>query len=188
MPIRTFLALDLDEHILDGLCNAQRELTDPADKIKWVERENLHVTLKFLGDVPEDLLATVCNSVARAAAAVPSFDFDVRGLVCTPTYGPLRMVWGLVADNSGLMSILHDELDKALSPLGLKAENRDFHPHITLARIKYVKTPARFRAAVQLYQDFDFGVQGADQVSAYNSQLTDAGPVYTPLCRSNLGR
>jgi 2'-5' RNA ligase len=182
MPLRTFVALDLDEHILDGLCKAQRELDDPADRLKWIERVNLHVTLKFLGDVQETRINDVCKLAAEAAATVEAFDYDVRGLVCTPSHGPLRMVWAGVTDPSGLMNVLHEQLDAALAEMGYRQENRQFRPHITVARVKRVQNAAAFRAAVRTYDDFDFGGQHADQVAAYTSTLTDEGPIYTPLC------
>jgi RNA 2',3'-cyclic 3'-phosphodiesterase len=187
MPLRTFIALDLDEHILDGLVRAQQQLADPADKVKWVERANLHVTLKFLGDVAEDRINDVCTLVRRAAAEVNAFDYDVRGLSVTPSHGPLRMVWGDIDDPSGLMAVLHDQLDSALAGLGFKEENRQFRPHITVARIKHVQNAAAFRAAVRAFADAQFGVAHGDEVVAYTSTLTDEGPVYAPLCRAPIG-
>lgn len=188
MPIRTFIALDLDEGIRDGLCAAQRELDGPRDKIKWVERQNLHVTLNFLGDVPDELLHRVCERMAEAAAKVEPFRYDVRGLIATPSHGPLRMVWGGVADDTGLMAALHDELDASLAEMGLREEAREFRPHITLARVKYVHNAGLFRTRVREYRDFDFGFQHCDEVTAYTSTLTDEGPVYAPLCHAKVGR
>ena len=187
MSLRTFIALDLDEYILDGLCKAQGELADPADKVKWVERVNLHVTLKFLGDVAENRINDVCTLVREAAATVGAFDYDVRGLECTPSHGPLRMVWGNIDDPSGLMAVLHEQLDAALASMGFREEERQFRPHITVARIKRVQNVAVFRAAVRTYDDFEFGVAHGDEVVAYTSTLTDEGPIYTPLCRAQIG-
>lgn len=187
MPLRTFIALDLDEHILDGLVRAQEQLADPADRVNWVERTNLHVTLKFLGDVQEERISEVCTLVRQAAASVRAFDYDVRGLSVSPTHGPLRMVWGNIEDNSGLMGVLHDQLDAALSGIGFKEENRQFRPHITVARIKHVRNPAAFKAAVRAFADQSFGIAHADEVVAYTSTLTDEGPVYAPLCHAELG-
>lgn len=187
MPLRTFIALDLDEHILDGIARAQEQLADASDKVKWVERTNLHVTLKFLGDVPEDRINEVCTLVRQAAAKVPAFDYDVRGLSCSPSHGPLRMVWGNIDDRTGLMGVLHEELDTVLSGMGFKEENRQFHPHITVARIKHVRNPAAFKSAVRAYADQSFGVAHADEVVAYTSTLTEEGPIYAPLCHAELG-
>ncbi len=186
MPLRTFIALELDDHILDGLRNAQSQLADPADKINWVGRDNLHVTLKFLGDVAEDRIADLCARVRAAAVGVRAFDYDVRGLICTPPHGPLRMIWGGIDDRSGLMAVLHDQLDQALSGLGFKEENRLFRAHITVARIKRVQDPAAFRAAVREFAQTEFGVAHADEVVAYASTLTQDGPIYAPLCRAEL--
>jgi 2'-5' RNA ligase len=187
MPLRTFIALDLDSHILDGLVRAQRQLAAPGDKVKWVERANLHVTLKFLGDVAEERINDVCTLVRRAAAEVEAFDYDVCGLSVTPPHGPLRMVWGNIDDPSGLMAVLHEHLDAALAGLGFREENRQFRPHITVARIKHVGNPAAFRAAVIAFAGAQFGVAHGDEVVAYASTLTGEGPIYAPLCRAQIG-
>lgn len=186
MPLRTFLALDLDVPIVAGLVKAQQQLANPADKVKWVERENLHVTLKFLGDVPDDLLTDVCRQVAAAAARVQPFSFDVRGLTVSPTHGPIRMIWAGVRDNSGMIGVLHDELDKMLPGLGPQ-EHRLYRPHITLARVKHVKIAALFRGAVATWADREFGFQHCDEVVAYTSSLGDEGPTYTPLYAAPIG-
>ena len=86
------------------------------------------------------------------------------------------------------MAVLHEQLDAALASMGFREENRQFRPHITVARIKRVQNLAVFRAAVRTYDDFEFGVAHGDEVIAYTSTLTDEGPIYTPLCRAQIGK
>ena len=187
MPVRTFLALDLDAAILDRLEQAQRRIGESGDRIRWVDVKNLHVTLNFLGDVPDDTIHDVCSIAAEVASRVEPFEFDVRGVQCVPPKGPLRMIWGGVHDATGRMAWLHDELAAALSGMGLKEEERSFKPHITLARVKFAAEPdAVRRVAAKLAQE-DFGVQHAEELVAYSSILTDEGPIYTPLTRAPLG-
>ena len=187
MATRTFLALDLDEAILDRLLAVQRKLDAEGGSVRWVERANLHVTLNFLGDVSDELMVEVCELSAAAAGEVEPFEFDVRGLICTPPRGPLRMLWGGIADPTGRLAKLQAGLSDALAGLGLKEEDRAYRPHITLARIKSPKGSDRLRAAAARLAGEDFGVQHAEQVVAYSSVLTEDGPIYTRVARFGLG-
>ena len=188
MAHRTFLALDLDEAIRDRIVAAQRQMDCGAVKLKWVEPENLHVTLKFLGDVEDALLHEVLDLTAAAAAGVEAFEFDVRGVLAVPPQGRLRMLWVGVQDLAGRMAALYRGLDQAMAALPIHQEERGFRPHVTLARIKFAANPAPLRRSVGQFADEDFGVQHAEEVVAYTSELTQDGPVYTPMARAPLGR
>jgi 2'-5' RNA ligase len=187
MAVRTFLALDADEGIRAALVDASRRLEHCGANFKPVEEGNLHVTLNFLGDVADDLLAEVCSRAAGAAAAVECFDFDVKGLLCVPPRGPLRMVWAVVTDPSGRMARLQANLTEEMEGLGLRGEERGFRPHITLARIKYATHPQQFHQAVAELAGKHFGIQHAEELVTYASRLTPSGPVYTPLAKAVLG-
>ena len=188
MPARTFLALDLDETIRDRLLAVKDRIGASGAKIRWVDRPQLHVTLKFLGDVPDELAAEVCARVAEAASRVQPFDFDVRGVLCVPPSGrTLRMFWAGVQDPTSRMAELHRHLDAALAALGLKDEDRAFRPHVTLARVRFVKDPQPLRAAAEPCRDEQFGAQHAGDVVVYTSLLTPGGPVYTPVAQPLLG-
>lgn len=187
MPVRTFIAVDLAESTLDALAEMPGKLSDPRANIRWVGRDNLHVTLQFLGDVADDLIASVCDRAAAAAAEVEPFDFEVRGVLCIPQAGQLRMVWASIHDTTGRMAALHDAAERELSSLGFEPEKRRFRPHLTLARIKHIRDPRGFRQAVEPYRDAAFGAQKAEELVVYSSQLKPEGPVYTPLARAPLG-
>jgi len=188
MPARTFLALDLDEAIRDRLLAIESRIDAGGATIRWVDRPQLHVTLKFLGDVPDELAADVCARAAEAAAQVEPFDFSVRGLICAPASGrQLRMFWAGVQDPTSRMAELHRRLNAALAGLGLKEENRAFKPHVTLARVRFVKDPQRLRSLAEPCRDEEFGAQHAAEVVVYTSQLTPRGPIYTPVAKPPLG-
>ena len=188
MPMRTFLAIDVDEPIRSAMFQAARQLEDCGAIFRAVGVENLHVTLQFLGDVTDDVLGKVCDIAAEVAASVEPFDFDIRGLLAVPSHGQLRMVWAGIRDGSGRMKQLAESLADGLAGLPVRQEERDFRPHITLGRIKHSANPARFRQVVAELADTDFGLQHADELTAYTSQLTPTGPIYTPLTRAPLGK
>jgi 2'-5' RNA ligase len=188
MPTRTFLALDLDESIRNGLTEAQHALTDCGAKFRPVAEANLHVTLQFLGDVADNQLREVLDTAAAVAGEIAPFDFNVRGLLAVPPTGLLRMVWAMAVDPSGRMSQLQEHLAEAMGALGFRQEERSFKPHITLARIKFAADGARFRQAVQQMAQRDFGLQHAAELVVYSSDLRPGSPVYTPLAHCPLGR
>lgn len=199
MSQRTFLALDLHPSVLDRLGRAREAMHDPDAAVRWVDRDNLHLTLLFLGDVPDERLAGVCDSAAGAAAAIEPFEFHLRGIQCVPPKGPLRMVWAGVEEPTGRLMELQAGLAAALAGLGLRQEDRAFRPHITLARVKNGGRPRHgdsannsaasegLRQLALAQQDADFGPTFAEEVVIYGSVLTPEGPLYTPTARAPLG-
>ncbi len=83
------------------------------------------------------------------------------------------MIWAGVNDLTGRMGVLHDRLDEALSGMGFKEQDRDFNPHITMARIKFAKDPSALRRAVRVYRDEDFGSRHAREVAQHEDLLLD---------------
>jgi len=187
MGMRTFLSLDIDEATRGRLSGVAGNIPIGDARIRWVEPDNLHVTLKFLGDVADELVADVCAAASWAAETVEPFDFSVRGVICIPPAGRLRMLWAGVVEPTGRLARLHEQLDAALSEMGFGAEDRPFKPHITLARVKFARNSQDIRAAAESYGDRDFGTNRAGQLVVYSSKLTPEGPVYTPLARAKLG-
>lgn len=185
MP-RTFIAIPLPEPVVAALEEAQRQLAAAGADVRWVERENLHLTLKFLGQVEDRHVNTVCTIVQQAAESVEAFDFDIRGLTSVPPSGQMRMVWAGVADDTGRLAILHDELDTRFAGMGFQEETRDFHPHLTLGRVKSGKNIPQLRTAVRQYAGTDFGLCPADELVVFSSELTPSGPIYTPLAKAPL--
>jgi len=188
MSLRTFLALEIDEPTRDALVAAERSIGAAGAKMKWVERENLHVTMNFLGDVADETVSRVCEIAAGVAAEAAPFDFDVRGAVCVPPKGrAVRMIWAGVGEPTGALNSLYSKLAEAFAGFGLRQEQRAFKPHITLARIKFAPDAERLRKAVEQWGQTNFGLQHADELVVFSSQLTPTGPVYSPIAKPPLG-
>jgi len=187
MPVRTFFALDIDDVLRSRLAEVEAALSGD-EKITWVKPVNLHVTLNFLGSVPDEMIADVCNVGRQVASGIEPFDFHVTQIVCVPPRGRLRMIWAAVSDPTGRMARLNEELSLALGELGLRQEDRQFKGHVTFARVRFAKDASRLRAAAQQYAADDFPAQHADELVAYTSRLTPDGPIYTPVARAKLGQ
>ncbi len=187
MPVRTFLALPLDEPIVRRLAEAQAALAAVAAHIRWVEPQNLHLTVKFLGDVENDRLSDVCEVAEEIASQSDPFEITVRGLVPAPPSGSMRMVWVGVEEPTARLERMQGLLEEAYAGLGFKMENRRFHPHLTLGRVKSGQNVQRLRAAVEEFARTDFGVQPVEEIVVFSSRLTPEGPIYSPLKKAELG-
>ncbi len=187
MAMRTFLALDIDRGIQDRLAEFERKLAGCDAKGRLVAPENLHMTLHFLGDVAEDMMADVCEMVEAVAGEIEPFDFDVKGISCVPPGGRPRMIWAGVGDPTGRMASLHEALGEALGGLGLRREERGFKPHLTLIRFKFVRDSAQVRDLADEHAEALFGTRHAGEVSVYSSQLTPQGPIYSKIAAPRLG-
>ena len=187
MGIRTFLALPLDQDVVGRLLEAQRSLDSVGAEVRWVEPANLHLTVKFLGDVRDEGLPEVCAIAIEAARQVESFDLHVAGLTSAPPMGQVRMVWAKIHERTGRLQMLYEMLEDAFASLDYKRENRLFHPHMTLGRVKSGKNVKQLRAAVEGFADTEFGIQAAEELIVFSSELTSEGPIYSPLTRARLG-
>ncbi len=187
MPIRTFLAIPLDDEIIKQLVEVQRTLSMTGARVRWVAGENIHLTIKFLGDVRDGQIEEVCEVARRSAGQVEPFEFSVSGVMCVPPAGAARMVWVGVSDMTGRAKKLHDLLDQAYAQMGFRKENRSFRAHLTLGRVKSSRNVDRLRKAIEKFAQKDFGLQSADQLIVFSSQLKPDGPVYCPMATIKLG-
>ncbi len=187
MATRTFLALPLGQDVVDRLVAAQRELMGAEANVRWVARENLHLTVKFLGSVEDADLAEVCRAARDLAGGCEPFEFAVRGLTAVPPAGQMRMVWAGVEEPSGRLARLAEAVEEAYAAMGFKRETRRFRPHLTLGRVKSGRNVAELRAGTARFAETDFGTQRAEELIVFASELTPDGPVYSSLAKAPLG-
>jgi len=187
MANRIFLAIDINDGVRGRVRAVQDDLKPAPGKIRWVAPQNIHVTLCFLGDVGDDVLAEVCKAARQVASGHRPFDFDVRGVLCVPPAGRLRMLWIGVDDSGEAMTRLQGDLADALGDLGMPKEERRFRPHLTLARVKFTKDTGGIRSAAAEKAETNFGTVRAAQVTVYSSRLGPEGPTYTALAAAPLG-
>ncbi len=181
MATRTFLAIDIDGATRDALLRACRRIDSSGDSARWVAPQNMHVTVNFLGEISDTRLAEVCETAKAAAAELPPFDFDVRGVLAVPPQGRLRMLWAGVEEPTGRMVELHVAMTGALKRIGFHPDGRDFRPHVTLARLKSPRKAGAVRTAARALVEECFGTSRAEAITLYAGKLTTDGPIYTPL-------
>lgn len=182
--MRVFIAIDVGKEIRAALKQLQEKLRSGVDirkgDVKWVEPENMHLTLKFLGEIKDEKVVEVCNIVENAAAEHKSFELAIE------TVGHFggrsaRVLWVGTGRGSENLLRLAEELEKQLAIAGWPEESRKFSGHLTLCRIRKPTAGVKLAQASEGYKDFKAGVASVDSVSVYQSQLRPSGPVYTVL-------
>jgi len=186
MP-RAFVAIDIEEVTRQRLVAVQQQLAATGAQLKLVEPENIHVTMKFLGDVPDDKIGAVADALRAAAGGVQPFDMTVRGIGVFPNLRYMRVIWSGVADGRDIVIAIQRNIDRELQKLGFPPE-RDFVPHLTLVRVKTAKRKEQLAASIKEMGNMEFGVTHAQAVELKQSTLTSKGPVYSTLARIELGR
>jgi RNA 2',3'-cyclic 3'-phosphodiesterase len=177
--IRTFLAVEVAPAIVAALVELKRELSHSGAAVRWVRDDALHATVKFLGGVPEAQLAALRDALADAVGKTPTLRAAVRGLGMFPNPKRPRVVW--VGLDCQPLTAVAASVDRALAPLGFAAENRPYHAHITLGRVKDMRGWAPLDTALAAHRHDDFGVCAISELIAYRSDLRRDGAVYTKL-------
>jgi 2'-5' RNA ligase len=184
--IRTFVAIELPGPVRHRLAALADELADVLPSAKWVEPENIHLTLKFLGDVDDPDLYTVCKTAQQVAARFAPFEIAVAGVGAFPDAQRPRIIWGGVTAGGAELMALQGELDRAFSALGYPHEERPFTPHITLGRARRGFSDRRFAEAVEQQKGWRGGELLVEEILVFSSQLGPDGPTYTIMGRGEL--
>ncbi len=188
--LRLFFALPLDEALRDAACALQDELSRACDRhtrVKWVERPNLHLTLKFLGDTPAGAMDEIARVVEPVAVRARPMTLEVAGVGCFPPCGAPRTIWLGFAQECPELTGLARSLDAALAEAGLaEPERRPFVAHFTLGRVKGGGGRG-LRRGIEALAQAPVGEMTADHFVLLSSDLTRRGPVYTQRRSFRLG-
>jgi 2'-5' RNA ligase len=188
--MRLFIAINVDSALQAPLAAVQATLKTTAAPVSWVKPENLHFTLKFLGEVPETRLPALQETFRSSVAGLHSFTLSLAGLGTFPPRGRPRVVWVGVEQGVEEMKMLQGRIDETLLPLGFAREARPFQPHLTLGRVRDVGRLDALLAALRATEIGRVGQMQVRCVDLMRSQLNPAGSVYTrvesvPLSEEN---
>jgi 2'-5' RNA ligase len=185
---RTFIALDIGQQLRDRVSALQNLFVRTDTEVKWVEQDNVHLTLLFLGEVDDRELIAVCRAVAAVAAGFTPFSLAVEGVGCFPNMRRPRILWTGIGSGRQAVIDLHDRLEEPLLELGCyRREERQYTPHITLGRLKGEEASEKLARALDRQKDWRAGETVIDAVHVMGSELKRDGPVYTVLSRAKLG-
>ena len=183
--LRTFIAVDLSAEIIDEIDSiiTYFKTQVPEGALKWVETDNLHLTIKFLGDISKAQLADVKVMIAAELRYFSSFVISVQELGMYPNKNHPRVIWLGIKGGQPLIN-MHQKLDQALIEAQIPKEGRPFSPHLTIARVRRRTDPDIAKVIGRTLSNFrvDFlGEFPIEQVHLYQSELTRQGPIYTRL-------
>ena len=184
--LRIFVAIPLPESLLDQLGDVQYRLQGkvPHRSVRWVRPQGVHLTLKFLGDTPQDRIPTVQEALKVVARNAPTCRLAAEGLGCFPSPRRPRVLWVGVSEPTGRLKALYKAVEEAMTSLGYRPERHSFTPHLTLGRV-------RRGASREDKRQIGEAITGttvdrlatfvADRFTLIRSDLKPSGAVYTTL-------
>jgi 2'-5' RNA ligase len=185
--MRTFIGVPLPPAIRDKLVALQEQFAETGVDVKWVEPENLHVTMLFLGEVDAREVLTVCKTVEGVTATTEPFAMRVASVGCFPNPRRPRTIWAGIEKGSEKLVELHDALEVPLMEQGCyRREERAFTPHITLGRVKGESDTRSLAEAMKQQADWFAGQMAVNEIQVLSSELKKDGPVYTVMSRARL--
>jgi 2'-5' RNA ligase len=178
--MRIFTGITLSDEVRENILEELRPFKKIGTSIRWTEAKNIHLTIKFIGEVDEGTAARIAEALAAAKIPVAPFQLRISGFGKFPAGDDLHIFWAGIEDNPQLLA-LFNAIESALSPFSVAPETRPFHPHLTLGRNK---SRYNFQALFELLAEKSDLFLAACPVSAFQlirSDLTPAGPIYRVL-------
>jgi len=185
-PIRSFIAVALPPSIVDYINNIKETLYPYRFKIRWVKPENIHLTLKFLGDINAADIEAAGAAMDRAVEETAPITLSVRGAGVFPGIKRPRVVWLGMGGQVPLLIALQKVLDENLAAAGFEKEKRPFKAHLTLGRVKGAIDAAMLGKALSEMMNFESTPFVVDRIFLIKSELKPSGPVYTKLISTPL--
>jgi 2'-5' RNA ligase len=178
--VRAFLSIDIDDSaLLSRITHIQQKLDLKAAKIKLVERDNIHFTLRFFGDTPVSKLEAIRMELSKIQFA--PFTIEIKGIGAFPNIKRPRVIWVGIAQNAKLMIDLKRVIDDYLGNLGYSPEKKKFHAHATFARVRSVKNRDHMITNLESVAKEAVGTMTVNNFRMTKSTLTSTGPIYETL-------
>jgi RNA 2',3'-cyclic 3'-phosphodiesterase len=182
---RIFIALKVDagENLKDMISDFRSSLE--GEKIKWVEPDNLHVTMEFLGDTEEEEIILLSSVLEEKCAGYGDFGFNLKGAGVFRNIREPRVIWAGVPF-TGELQKLSEFIRSGLKEAGFSPDEMPFKPHLTIGRINSLRSGNRLATLLEKYHGFDIQKVPVKEVNLYESILKPSGPVYKPISIFNL--
>jgi RNA 2',3'-cyclic 3'-phosphodiesterase len=182
--LRAFLAFEVSPEVRENLMKVEEELKQTRADIKLVERENLHFTVKFLGEIPESIVEEIDRRIRTLA--LQRMEVGVRGLGAFPDARRPRVVWaGVSPQDLAPISSNGQRVIDALEGMG-ESDERGFHPHITVARVRSPRNLEALTSVIRERSAKEFGSSTITALKLKSSSLTPSGPTYRDVKEYNL--
>ena len=177
--LRAFLAIDLDEDLKPKINTLIKEFKEIDAKVKYVELINLHLTLKFFGDIDTDGVQLLEDAISKVINDFEPFKINIKTCGAFPNKNRIRVIWVGIEDDTFLKE-LHDKLDKEFIKLGFDKDKK-FSTHLTIGRMKSPKNKDKIKEIIEKFDDIEIGEMEVNKISLKKSTLTPSGPIYEDL-------
>jgi 2'-5' RNA ligase len=185
--IRSFLAIEVPTTIRRMMETLQKDLKSSDADVKWVNPDKVHLTLKFFGNIEESQVDSIMSSILQPVRSTQPFHLKVSGTGAFPNPKNPRVVWIGLTEGKEALRHFQEQLESALKGIGFPAEDRSFHPHLTLGRVKSSRGRGALSAKIEQHREDELGEFEVEKVVLFKSDLKPGGPVYTPLGEARLG-
>ena len=179
--IRAFIAFKLPDRISESIREIQKELKNRGIKIKWVKPENIHLTMKFLGDIACDRVDSIETAIKASAEGLHPISLFARSIGVFPDLNRPRVVWIGIDGEIAILKGFQEKLDANLVQIGFQAEKRSYKGHLTIGRVQKIPDHEILKTAVRDFFDYETEPFQADEVILFQSDLKPEGAVYTCL-------
>ncbi len=183
--MRSFIAIELPETIKKALAEFQQELGKCGADVRWVRSENIHLTLKFLGDIEEDKADIIAEKIKGTCKGQPGFKLSISGTGVFPNNRSPRVLWAGIELNDEINE-LQTGIEEAMASLGFKREKRRFSPHLTLGRFRSLRGKQAVLDKMDSYTEKIFGLMDVKSVLLMRSDLGPGGAKYTEMAEAIL--
>lgn len=178
--IRSFIAFDIDnESVIKQFSEAQTTLVNTGADLKLVKPQNIHMTMRFLGNISPPMVDSIHEEMKKISFA--PFDVEIKGLGVFPKLKYARVIWAGIRKGADELTNVFNQLEPLLRKLGFKPDSKGFSPHLTIARVKTGRNKAELIQRIQELADYEFGIVRADCLRLKKSVLTPKGPIYSTL-------
>lgn len=179
--LRAFLAIDPPSTLRPVLSRVQEELKKSGADVKWVPVGNIHITLKFFGQIPETQVEPIAAAAGEIARWQQPFTLKVAGAGAFPSAKNPRVVWLGVEGDLNVMAGFYRQLEAAFAALGFPPEDRPFSPHLTLGRVKSPRNRVELGRCLTSLPPVESEPFQISEVILYRSNLSPLGATYSPL-------
>ena len=184
--MRVFIAIQLSTDVKVKLKEALERLRETGADVRCVKPENAHLTLRFLGKITESDAEKIKRAMEKALQGICVFKVSFGGAGAFPKTGAPRVVWTSIREGEEKLCRIRNLLEETLSQAGIERENREYHPHLTLARVKSHRAGDKLASWIESNNNLDLGSIEVSRVTLMESTLTRNGSKYRPLATVNL--
>ncbi len=184
---RVFIAVSLPEAVIKKIEIIQDRLKKTKADVRWVKPANIHLTLKFLGNITPEQISGLKDALEKAAQKFQPFSIFIEEMGSFPSIDSPRVIWVGISQGKEILNKMNKAIEDDLAQAGFPREERAFHPHLTLGRCRSSKHRSQLAKQIKA-ESASLGVLTVDKISIYRSLVTSQGPIYNLLDEKFLGR